>query len=123
MLRILFIGIFIGERGILMYETYGNNPRIYPEPVAREAERVPKSFPRVETGHEENWAQACKGQAKASAPFEYSAALTDTMLLGLAALRAGYGRKLLYDAPNMRFTNAADADQYLTRVYRDGWAL
>ncbi|HEU4629919.1 MAG TPA: Gfo/Idh/MocA family oxidoreductase [Gemmatimonadaceae bacterium] len=116
-------GIFIGERGILMYETYGNNPRIYPEAVAREAERVPTSFPRVETGHEVNWAQACKGQTTASAPFEYSAALTETMLLGLAALRAGYGRKLLYDAPKMRFTNAPDADQFLTRVYREGWAL
>jgi hypothetical protein len=45
------------------------------------------------------------------------------MVLGVAALRAGQGRKLIYDAENMKFTNAPDANQYLTREYRSGWAL
>jgi len=45
------------------------------------------------------------------------------MVLGVAALRSGQGRKLLYDAQNMKFTNAPDADQFLTREYRSGWAL
>jgi len=30
---------------------------------------------------------------------------------------------VLYDAPNMKFTNAPEANQYLTRVYRKGWEL
>jgi hypothetical protein len=29
----------------------------------------------------------------------------------------------LYDAANMKFTNAPEANQYLTRVYRKGWEL
>ena len=29
--------IFIGEKGILMHETYGNNPRIYPEALMEKA--------------------------------------------------------------------------------------
>jgi len=116
-------GVFIGSKGILTYETYGNNPKVYPESVAAAAERVPKTFPRIEVPHEVNFAQACKGEAKASAPFDYSAALTETMLLGIAALRAGQGRKVLYDGANMRFTNAPEADQYLTREYRAGWQL
>ena len=45
------------------------------------------------------------------------------MLLGLAALRAGQGKKVLYDGAAMQFTNAPDANQYLTREYRTGWAL
>ena len=45
------------------------------------------------------------------------------MLLGIAALRAGQGRKVLYDGSAMQFTNAPDANQYLTRAYRKGWEL
>jgi hypothetical protein len=116
-------GVFVGSKGILTYETYGNNPKIYPESVAKEAEGVPKTLPRIEVPHEVNFAQACKGEATASAPFDYSAALTETMLLGIVALRAGQGTKLFYDAANMRFTNAPDANRYLTREYRAGWAI
>ena len=116
-------GVFIGDRGILTYETYGNNPQVYPESVAAEAERVPKTFPRIEVAHEVNFAQACKGEAQPSAPFAYSSRLTETMLLGMVALRSGQGRRLQYDAAGMSFPNAADANQYLTRQYRSGWAL
>jgi hypothetical protein len=45
------------------------------------------------------------------------------MLLGIAALRAGQGRRVRYDGSKMEFTNAPDANQYLTRVYRSGWEL
>ena len=116
-------GVFIGSKGILTYETYGNNPKVYPESVARAAEKVPKTYPRIEVPHEVNFAQACKGEAKASAPFDYSAGLTEVMLLGIVALRAGQGKKVLYDGANMQFTNAPDANQYLTREYRAGWAI
>jgi predicted dehydrogenase len=116
-------GVFIGTKGILTYETYGNNPKVYPESLAQAAEKVPKTFPRIEVAHEVNFAQACKGEAKPSAPFEYSAKLTETMLLGIAALRAGQGKKVFYDGAKMQFTNAPDANQYLTREYRSGWAL
>ena len=70
-----------------------------------------------------NWVRACKGETEASSPFEYGASLNETMVLGVAALRAGQGRKLIYDAEKMKFTNAPDADQFLTREYRTGWAL
>jgi predicted dehydrogenase len=116
-------GVFVGSKGILTYETYGNNPKVYPESVAQAAARVPKTFPRITVPHEVNFAQACKGEAKASSPFEYASMLTETMLLGIAALRAGQGKKVLYDAANMQFRNAADAYQYLTREYRSGWGI
>jgi predicted dehydrogenase len=111
-------GLIIGEKGILTHETYGNNVKIYPEAAA-----VPKTFARVTTSHEVNWIQACKGEAKASCPIDYAAKLTETMLLGIVALRTGQGKKLLYDGPNMKVTNIAEANQYLTRAYRKGWEL
>ncbi len=116
-------GVFVGEKGIMFYETYGNKPRIYPEAVAKKAEALPVTLPRVTTSHEMNWVGAAKGENKASSPFSQAAPLTETMLLGIAALRAGQGRKILYDGANMQITNAPDANQYLTRVYRKGWEL
>ena len=115
--------IFIGEKGILMNDTYGENPRIWPESLMQEAQSVPQRYPRITGTHELNWAQAAKGTAQASSPIEYGAQLTETMLLGIAALRAGQGRTVTYDGEAMRFTNAPDADQYLTREYRSGWAI
>ena len=116
-------GMLVGTRGVLTYETYGDRPTVYPASVAAEAANVPQSVPRISVSHEMNWAQACKGQGESTSPFEYAARLNETMVIGVAALRAGQGRKLLYDAPNMQFTNAPDANKYLTREYRKGWEL
>jgi predicted dehydrogenase len=117
-------GVFIGDKGILVYGTYGDNPTVYgPQSVVDAAARVPKTFERVTTSHEMNWVNACKGQGKASSPFEYAAPLTEVMLLGVIALRAGEGRKVMYDGANMRVTNVPEVNQYLTREYRAGWSL
>ena len=45
--------------------------------------------------------------------------LTEVMLLGIESLRGG--KKLVYDGANMRVTNDAGANEFLTRVPRDGW--
>jgi len=115
--------IFIGEKGILLHGTYGDNPRLYPQSLMDQAALVPKTIPRIPWSHELNWAKAIRGETKASSPFEYSAQLTETMLLGIGALRAGQGKTLLYDGEQGRITNVADANQYLTREYRAGWAI
>jgi predicted dehydrogenase len=115
--------IFIGERGILLHDTYGANPRLYPQTLSEAAAAVPKSIPRIMWSHELNWLKAIRGEAKASSPIEYAALLTETMLLGLVALRTGQGRKILYEGESGRITNIADANQYLTREYRAGWQI
>lgn len=116
-------GILVGDKGILIHNTYGNNPRLFPMSAAEAGEAVPQSIPRITDSHQMNWVRACKGETQASSPFEYGAALNETMVLGVAALRAGQGRKVLYDGEKMEFTNAPDANQYLTRTYRAGWGL
>src|SRR5687768_13276140 len=115
--------LFIGDKGLLVHETYGDNPRLFPVSIAEAGTATPRTIERISERHEINWVRACKGETTASAPFEYSAALNETMLLGIAALRAGQGRKLYYDAQGMQFTNAADATKFLTREYRSGWEL
>jgi predicted dehydrogenase len=115
--------IFIGEKGILLHDTYGANPRLYPQELADAAAAVPKSIPRIAWSHELNWTKAIRGEAKASSPIEYAARLTETMLLGVVALRAGQGQKILYDGETGQITNVSEANQYLTREYRAGWKV
>ena len=52
---------------------------------------------------------------------QYAAKLTEVMLLGVVALKAG--RKIEYDAANMRVVNVPNANQYLERDPRPGWSL
>jgi predicted dehydrogenase len=121
--------IIIGEKGILMHETYGKNPRLFPESLMEAAAKVPQKYERIETDnnknplHRQNWAKACKGQAKSTSPFEYASKLTETMLLGIAALKAGQGVPIRYDGEKGEITNVKEANQYLHREYRKGWIL
>ena len=115
--------LFVGEQGILMHETYGEKPTIWPEALRSTALAVPKTMARITTSHELNWVAACKGQGQASCPFEYATQLTETMLLGIVALRAGQGKKIFYDEASGSITNVPEANRYLTRDYRAGWSV
>jgi predicted dehydrogenase len=116
-------GFFVGTKGIILYATYGNNPRLFPATLSEDAARIPQSVPRIAVSHEINWANAIMKKAEPSSDMAYAAKLTETMLLGIVALRTGQGVKIAYDAANMRVTNNADANQYLQREYRAGWSL
>jgi predicted dehydrogenase len=118
--------LFVGEQGVLLHETYGENPQVFPEKLRRDLDDIPRTYPRVEggrDGHEMNWVRAIRGEEQISSPFSYASLLTETMLLGLVALRAGQGRRIQYDAAAMKTPGAPDAEKYLHREYRDGWAL
>lgn len=121
--------IFLGEKGILMHETYGEEPQIFPVNLREAAEKVPKSYARIPTDkegkalHHMNWALAAKGQGKSTSPFEYATRLTEVMLLGIAALRTGQGVKIHYDGKTGHVTSPSEANQYLHREARKGWSL
>jgi predicted dehydrogenase len=113
--------LFIGEKGIITCAGWSGMPRLLPLELHREYKRPPKTLPRVE-GHHADWLQACKGGTPATSNFEYAARLCEFVQLGSVALRT---RKLLkWDGPNMKATNAPEADQYLKgEPYRAGWEL
>ncbi|HVO58701.1 MAG TPA: Gfo/Idh/MocA family oxidoreductase [Dongiaceae bacterium] len=112
--------LLIGSKGKLLHETYGRNPRLLPKSLHDSFGKPAQKLPRIPNEHHEmNWVDAAKGKAQASCPFEYAAKLTEVMLLGVVALRAG--KKLSYDGDNMRVTNVAGANDFLKRDYRTGW--
>ncbi|MBL8207642.1 MAG: Gfo/Idh/MocA family oxidoreductase [Blastocatellia bacterium] len=124
--------IFIGEKGILVHGTYASNPKLYPQSLMDVAAKVPKTYFRVESSgtgmfaqakHRMNWINAIKGKEKATCPFEYATRLTETMLLGVVAMKVGQSKKIYYDGVKGVITNNSDANQYLQREYRKGWTL
>jgi predicted dehydrogenase len=112
--------IFIGDKGVITCAGWGGMPRLLPLERHREYKRPEKTIARVK-GHHADWIQACKGGTPASGNFEYSAKLTEIVLLGNVALRS---RKLLqWDGPAMKASNAPEADKFLKETYRKGWEI
>ena len=73
--------------------------------------------------HRMQFANTCKGKTKQVCPFEYASRLTETMLLGIVALKTGQGKLIRWDGEAGRVTNNDSANQYLGREYRKGWTL
>jgi predicted dehydrogenase len=114
--------LLVGSKGKLLHDTYGRHPRLLPVALHNSFGTPPQKLPRIpDENHEMNWADAAKGKTAASCPFEYAARLTEVMLLGIVSLRAG--KKIAYDAANMRVTNDDAANEYLRRTPRSGWTL
>lgn len=69
------------------------------------------------------WVNACKGDdpSATACNFEYSANMIETLALGLVAFRAG--ERIDYLGADGRVTNNGDANELLTKPYRDGWDL
>ena len=51
------------------------------------------------------------------------AKMSDFLLLGNLAERAGVGRKVEWDAEKMKCSNIPELNQYLRREYRQGWRV
>jgi len=127
---------FIGEKctmalGALTAGTHPGQagPRLLPESRMR-TNPPPKTIPRVRSSqrtwhersrHEQEWVRACKKGKQPCAGFDYAGPLTEMVLLGNVALLAG--KPIEWDRKKMKVTNEPDANRYLRREYRDGWAL
>ncbi len=124
--------LIVGEKGILFspndygasYEFLGQNAK----DIEAAAKQVPEKLPRNgkgDQGMKEEWVAAIKaGKAEiAMSNFAYAGMLTEFILLGNVAMRAGNNKKLEWDGPGFKITNAAEANQYLKREYRKGWTL
>ena len=115
--------LFVGSKGMLLCGTYGENPRLVPEKLMKDYKRPEKTIPRSPGIHEE-WVAAIKAGKKSTTDFEYSGALTETMLLGNIALRVMEFKTVLeWDAAKMEFPNFPEANPFLETEYRKGWSL
>ncbi len=70
-------------------------------------------------GHEADFLEAIRTGGRSSADFDYSARLTEIMLVGNVASRVR--DKLSYDFRAGKFTNSDKANALLKREPRKGW--
>lgn len=80
------------------------------------AQTIPKSI-----GHHQEWIKACKDGSPTLCNFDYSGALTETVLLGNVAYRTG--KALDWDAATLTATNVPEAAKLVTKEYRAGWEV
>ncbi|HXE80335.1 MAG TPA: Gfo/Idh/MocA family oxidoreductase, partial [Vicinamibacterales bacterium] len=112
--------LFIGDSGKILCEFNGGKPRLIPKSRMDAFTPPPASLPRS-PGNDREWIDACRGGAPGGANFEFTARVTDAILLGNVAMRTG--KRILWDAAARQITNDPTASQYLRREYRDGWSL
>ncbi len=109
--------LFVGTKGSILGGGWARSPRIIPESKMRAYKRPPKTLHRV-AGHHRNWLDACQGKDKTTTHFNYAGPLTEFVLMGNVALRAG--KKLDFDWKNMNVTNAPEANTFVKPHYREG---
>ncbi len=113
--------LFIGDKGKLYVpDAYGDHYKLLPEAQFADYKAPEPTIPNS-PGHHAEWIQACKTGSATGSNFAYAGALTEMVLLGNVAYRAG--KKLEWDAKKMEATNAPEARQYVRPEFRKGWSL
>lgn len=117
----LFKGLlFKGDKGYLLAD-YDYRVIMGQGDMTHYASPKPEDLIPPSPGHHQEWIIACKTGSPTLCNFDYAGMLIEHNLLALVAYRVG--KKLEWDAANLRATNCPEADQFIRRKYRDGWTL
>jgi predicted dehydrogenase len=114
--------ILVGDKGTLYsVEWTGGDWHLLPKAKFGGYQPPKPSLPRC-PGHHKEWVAACKGGPAPLCNFpDFASPLTEVMLLGGLALRAG--QKIEWDAEKMRARNCPEAGRFIRRQYRKGWEI
>jgi hypothetical protein len=118
--------MFVGDKGKILAGFHIENPHLLPEKKMRAyagAQPAPTKPNDSEQGlHGLNeWVAACRGGKRSEADFLNAGPISEAFNLGAIACRVG--KRIEWDAQNMKITNVPDANKYLYREYRKGWEL
>ncbi|HPA17339.1 MAG TPA: Gfo/Idh/MocA family oxidoreductase [Verrucomicrobiae bacterium] len=117
----LFKGlVFKGDKGFVMCD-YGWRLLLPSGDMTHYKSPKPEDLIPMPVSHQQEWVQACKTGSPTGCNFDYSGAEVEHNLLALVAYRTG--KKLQWDAQSLKATNCPEAEQYITKKYRDGWTL
>ncbi len=115
--------LFVGAKGTFYSPSdYGSRLSAVAHEELRRTIKPPQPTLPRSPGHHAEWIRACKGGAPAMSNFvDYAGPLTEMVLLGNVAIRAG--KRVEWDAVNLRARDLAAADPFIHREYRKGWTL
>ena len=119
--------IFHGTKDKLICGCYGVNPWL----LSGRVPEAPKFRRRIEKatggGHEMDWVRACKetpeNRVKTASDFSEAGPFNEMVVMGVLAVRLqNLNKELLWDGPNMKFTNIT-ADEKIKIVIEDGFKI
>jgi len=120
--------IIVGSKDTLYVPGYWGTGRFLSGATMEDFKQAPISLPRQpgaeqdhDRAHHQEWIAACKGEGYALSNFDYAGPMTEAVLLGNVALRAG--ATIEWDAEKLQVTNHSEANRYVEGTYRKGWEL
>ena len=113
--------LYIGTKGKMFHSSHGGMPQLLPGELIEDAKKVPKTMERS-PGHYEEWVNGCKTKKRPAASFDYSGPMTESVLLGVLALRVP-GRRLEWDSAQLKVKNQPELQPFIQPEYRKGWTL
>jgi predicted dehydrogenase len=124
--------VLVGSKGLLFSpDDYGARYFLLPEGEFAEFKKPAQTLPRIpfkgSGDQRQKWefVSTIKGDYEPGtmANFGYAGRLTETILIGNLALRAGEGTRIAWDAKALKSPNVPEVNQFVSRVYREGWEL
>jgi len=115
--------LLIGDKGSFFSENdYGAEHVLLPEKDFRDVKQPEPTLPRTK-GHFTEWVEGIQSNDphKPMSNFQYAGRLTETVLLGVVALKAG--KKIEWDGEAMRVKNCEFANDFVRRDYRRGFSI
>lgn len=110
--------LFVGETGMVISD-YGGHRLLREGKVIDFTPPTPTIPDSI--GHHAEWLKACRDGTPTTCNFGYSGPLTETVLLGTVAYRAG--EALDWDPVGMAVTNSSAGQALITKAYREGWRV
>ncbi|MDP6523035.1 MAG: Gfo/Idh/MocA family oxidoreductase [Kiritimatiellia bacterium] len=111
--------LWYGTEGTIMVsDVYCASSRIIPEAKMQDfiKNRMPEKTEKKSVGHVREWLDAIRGGAPAGANFDFAGPLSEMVLLGNLAVRTG--KKVEWDAENLKCTNLPEANKFVRKDYR-----
>lgn len=115
--------LWVGDKGMLIAGTYGENPRLLDAAAAEavQASPLPAKYPRTEGVYKE-WIAACKNGTQPGSDFAgYAGPMTEMIVIGCLAVRMG--RTLEMDPDTGVIKNVVPPSEWVNPTYRAGWSL
>ncbi len=110
--------LFVGAKGSLLAD-YGRR-QLLPQDKFADF-KVPEPTIANSIGHWNEWVTACKTGSPTTCNFDYSGSLTETVLLGIVAFRAG--EKVVWDGAKLEAKGSSKAASFVTKEYRKGFEV
>ncbi len=122
--------VLVGSKGLLFSpDDYGARFYLLPEDQYKDFQKPEQTIARIpfnaggDQRHKWEFVSTCKGEYEPGtmSNFGYAGRLTETILVGNLAMRAGEGQRIEWDAKALKSTNVPEVNAFVARDYRAGW--